>query len=182
LSDRKTADTRAQVLLLATAAAVVVADQIVKKIVVGALDVGEPVDVIGSFVRFTRTSNTGGAFGLFRGHANLFMLVAAAAAVGIAAFSRMLARTSRIERAAFSLILGGAVGNLVDRIRLGAVVDFIDVGGSAYRWPAFNVADSCVTIGVTLLAVSLVFFRTAPSELREAPPGPGARTDAGAGR
>ncbi len=65
------------------------------------------------------------------------------------------------------------MGNLIDRIRLGSVIDFVDIGGSAYRLPAFNVADSAITIGVTLLAVSLVFFSSAANG-REPEPDPGA--------
>ncbi|MBN2564433.1 MAG: signal peptidase II [Candidatus Eisenbacteria bacterium] len=182
MSDSSGTASRAQARLLLTALAVTVADQAVKRAVASATRIGESVDVIGSFVRITRTSNTGGAFGIFRGRAGWFIVVSVLAAAAIVAFSRQLAKARRIEQTAFALILGGAVGNLIDRIRVGAVVDFIDIGGSAYRWPAFNVADSCITIGVTLLAVSLVFLRSVPSELREAPPGSGARTDAGDGR
>jgi signal peptidase II len=173
---------RAQVALLTSALGITVLDQAVKRAVVATMNLGESVDVIGTFVRLTRTSNTGGAFGLLRGRGSWFIMVSILAAAAIVALSRRLAASPRIERIAFSLILGGAVGNLIDRIRLGAVVDFVDIGGSAYRWPAFNVADSCITIGVTLLAVSLVLLRKAPSGFRDAPPGSGGRTDAGDAR
>jgi signal peptidase II len=134
-------------------------DQVVKRVVVDAMEMGQSIDVVGSCVRLTRTSNTGGAFGLLRGRGNWFIVVSIIAALAIAALSRQIVRGGRrIERLAFGLILGGALGNLIDRIRLGAVIDFIDIGGSGYRWPAFNVADSAITIGVTLLAISLVFF------------------------
>jgi signal peptidase II len=170
---------RAQIALLTSALGIAVLDQAVKKVVVTTMSPGESVDVVGAFVRLTRTSNTGGAFGLLRGRASWFIAVSLLATAAIVVFSRRLAASQPIERIAFSLILGGAVGNLIDRVRIGAVVDFVDIGGSVWRWPAFNVADSCITIGVTLLAVSLVFLRKAPSELREAPPGSGASTDAG---
>lgn len=156
--DSRGALSRAQLWLLTTALAITVLDQVVKRVVVRTMELGQSVDVVGSFVRLTRTSNTGGAFGLLRGRGSWFVVVSLAAAVAIAAFSRQIARARRIERVAFALIMGGALGNLLDRVRTGAVVDFIDVGGSAYRWPAFNVADSAITIGVTLLAVSLVFL------------------------
>ena len=149
---------RAQLWLFSTALVITALDQVVKRVVVNAMEMGQAIDVIGSFVRLTRTSNTGGAFGLLRGRGNWFIVVSFVAALAIAALSRQIARGRRVERLAFGLILGGAVGNLIDRIRLGAVIDFIDIGGSGYRWPAFNVADSAITIGVTLLAVSLVFF------------------------
>lgn len=149
---------RAQLWLFSTALVITALDQVVKRVVVNAMEMGQAIDVVGSFVRLTRTSNTGGAFGLLRGRGNWFIVVSFVAALAIAALSRQIARGRRVERLAFGLILGGAVGNLIDRVRLGAVIDFIDIGGSGYRWPAFNVADSAITIGVTLLAVGLVFF------------------------
>jgi len=150
--------TRAQLTLLSTALVITALDQVVKRVVVNAMEIGQSIDVLGTVVRLTRTSNTGGAFGLLRGRGSWFVAVSFIAAVAIAALSRQIARGRRIERLAFALVLGGAVGNLIDRIRLGAVIDFVDIGGSAYRWPAFNVADSAITIGVTLLAISLVFL------------------------
>jgi signal peptidase II len=145
--------------LFSTALVITALDQVVKGVVVRAMEMHQSIDVVGSFIRLTRTSNTGGAFGLLRGRGNWFVAVSIAAALAIVALSRQIARGARgIERLAFGLILGGAVGNLIDRVRIGSVTDFIDIGGSAYRWPAFNVADSAITIGVTLLAISLVFF------------------------
>jgi signal peptidase II len=135
--------TRAQLWLFSTALVITALDQVVKRVVVNTMELHQSIDVVGTFVRLTRTANTGGAFG---------------AALAIAALSRQIARGRRIERLAFGLIMGGALGNLIDRIRLGSVIDFVDIGGSAYRWPAFNVADSAITIGVTLLAVSIVFL------------------------
>jgi signal peptidase II len=157
-SGSERAATRAQIILLSTALVIIVLDQVVKRVVVNTMEIGRSIDVVGSFVRLTRTSNTGGAFGLLSGRGNWFIVVSVAAALAITALSRQIARGRRIERFAFSLILGGAVGNLIDRVRLHSVVDFVDIGGSAYRWPAFNVADSAITIGVTLLAIVLLFL------------------------
>jgi signal peptidase II len=148
--------------LFSTALVIAALDQVVKRMVVNALQLGQSIDVVGSIVRLTRTSNTGGAFGLLRGRGNWFIVVSLVAALAIAAMSRQIARGRRIERLAFGLIMGGAVGNLIDRVRIGSVVDFIDIGGSGYRFAAFNVADSAITIGVTLLAVSLIFLAGAP--------------------
>jgi signal peptidase II len=144
--------------MFATALAIIVADQIVKRVVVASLTLGEPVNVLGSFARFTRAENTGAAFGVFRGRGVWFIVVSAAASIAIAAFSREIAKMRRWEQVAFGLILGGALGNLIDRLRLGAVVDFIDLGVNDARFAAFNVADSAITIGVTLLAVHLLFL------------------------
>lgn len=155
---------RAQLWLFSTALVITALDQVVKRVVVNAMQLGQSIDVVGKVVRLTRTSNTGGAFGLLRGRSHWFIVVAFVAALVIAVLSRQIARGRRIERLAFGLIMGGAVGNLIDRIRLGSVVDFIDIGGSAYRWPAFNVADSAITIGVTLLAISIIFLGAAANE------------------
>lgn len=164
---------RAQLWLFSTALVIAALDQVVKRVVVNAMQLGQSIDVVGSVVRLTRTSNTGGAFGLLRGRGSWFIVVSLVAALAIAAMSRQIAKGRRIERLAFGLIMGGAVGNLIDRIRVGSVTDFVDIGGSVYRFPAFNVADSAITIGVTLLAVSLVFFGAAANG-REPEPDPGA--------
>ena len=75
----------------------------------------------------------------------------------------------RWEQIAFGLVLGGAVGNLIDRVRFGAVVDFLDFGVGDLRWPAFNIADSAITVGVVLLAVNVVFFAGPASDGDGAP-------------
>ena len=78
---------------------------------------------------------------------------------------RVLPGGSRLDQIAIGLIFGGAIGNLIDRVRFGAVVDFVDVHLRGYHWPAFNVADSAISVGVVLLALRL-FFRPAPLEPR----------------
>ncbi|MFH1502160.1 MAG: signal peptidase II [Candidatus Eisenbacteria bacterium] len=143
--------------LFVTALSITVLDQVVKKVVTSVMELGQSVDLIGTVVRFTRTSNTGAAFGMMRGRSFLFIIVSSAAVVAISAFSRQIARQRTWEQAAFGLILGGAVGNLIDRIRLGAVIDFINIGVGDLRWPYFNVADSAITIGVVILAFHLLF-------------------------
>jgi len=148
--------------LFATAVVVAVADQVVKKMITAAIGLGRSVDLLGPFVRLTHTSNTGAAFGILRGRGPWFVVIAAAAALAIVAFRREIASMRAWEQVSFGLILGGAVGNLIDRLRLGAVVDFIDIGVGDLRWPAFNVADSAITIGVVVLAINLL-FRSRPS-------------------
>ncbi|MBM3307306.1 MAG: signal peptidase II [Candidatus Eisenbacteria bacterium] len=153
--------------LLWTGLAVLVADQAVKRLVVALMALGDSVEVLGPAVRITRTENTGAAFGLFRGGGAVFVVVSALASVCIIALSRRIARLRRVEQLAFALVLGGALGNLVDRVRHGAVVDFIDIGIRDLRWPAFNVADSAIVIGVALLAARFLLFphRSEPAEL-----------------
>ena len=151
--------------MFVTALLVTVSDQVVKRVVTIVMDLGQSVDFLGSVVRFTRMANTGAAFGMMKGRSLWFIIISAAASVAIVAFHREIAKMRPMERLAFGLILGGAVGNLIDRVRVGAVVDFIDIGIGSLRWPAFNVVDSAITIGVTILAFYLLFRpRPAPSE------------------
>lgn len=143
--------------MFVTALCITVADQVVKKVVTVVMDLGQSIDFLGSVVRFTRMANTGAAFGMMKGRSLWFVIVSAVASVAIMAFHREIAKMRSMERLAFGLILGGAVGNLIDRLRVGAVIDFIDIGVGGVRWPAFNVADSAITIGVTILAFHLLF-------------------------
>lgn len=149
--------------MFVTALCVTVADQVVKKVVTMVMDLGESVDFLGSIVRFTRMANTGAAFGMMKGRSLVFIVISAAASIAIIAFHREITKMRSLERLAFGLILGGAVGNLIDRVRVGAVVDFIDIGAGSLRWPAFNVADSAITIGVVILAFHLLFRPRAAS-------------------
>jgi len=153
-----------------TAFIIVLADQVVKKVVTTVMELGESVDFLGSLVRFTRTANTGAAFGLMRGRSLIFIIVSAVASIAIAVSHRQIARLRPLEQVAFGLIMGGALGNLIDRVRLGAVVDFINIGIGDLRWPYFNVADSAITIGVTVLAFHILFLsRGRETEETEAP-------------
>ena len=139
--------------LLLTALAVAVVDQVVKRVVVGALRLGSSVDVLGSFFRITRTENTGAAFGIFKSRPHLFVVVAI---LSVFLIVYLLSRRRNMfafpERLALYFILGGTFGNLLDRIRLGYVVDFIDLR----IWPVFNVADSFITIGAVMLCWSIL--------------------------
>lgn len=132
------------------AALVVAADQLTKSAVTTRILPGEAVDVLGP-LRFTLSYNDGIAFGLAGGKGILVILLAVVALIALGAFiATAPARWPTVI--AGGLILGGAVGNLVDRFRIGHVTDFILLPG----WPAFNLADSAITIGVILLAWWLV--------------------------
>lgn len=144
--------------LFATALLIIISDQVVKGVVVNVLGMGETRNVWGTFFRLTRTENTGAAFGIFQGQSTWFIVISALAAAAIIFFRREIARMRALHQIAFGLILGGAVGNLIDRVRLGAVVDYLDLGFGSARWPAFNIADSAISIGVVLLAVHLIFM------------------------
>jgi signal peptidase II len=146
------------------AAGVLVLDQVTKAVVSTTLKMGESHPVIPGFFNLTRVHNTGAAFGLLAGQASPlrtgFFLVVSLVAMGVVLW--MLYRLppgQEVELVALSLILGGALGNVFDRVRLGEVVDFIDVYYRSYHWPAFNVADSAISIGVLLLLYRLVFAK-----------------------
>jgi signal peptidase II len=151
-------------LALVLATAVFVADQLTKVWALQRLDATQPVVVIPEFFHLVLVMNPGVAFGIFAGVpprwrwiVSLFSLTALAL-LGSLAF-RILPRGSLLARVAIGLVFGGAAGNLLDRWRHGAVVDFIDVFWRTYHWPAFNVADSAITVGVCLLAAELVVGR-----------------------
>jgi signal peptidase II len=122
------------------------ADQLTKALVVSSFAPGERLPLL-PILHLTYVQNTGAAFGLFKGHQGFFIIVSL---LVIGAIAWELA-TRRVHAAAAlwgcGLALGGAAGNLVDRLRLGYVIDFIDLR----VWPVFNVGDSAITIGVTLL-------------------------------
>lgn len=129
------------------AAAVVAADQLTKLAVVGAVSEGSTVRVIDDWLVISHVRNTGAAFGVLRGFGGVLALIALIGVIVIAAF--LLRRPPAIAGTAAALILGGALGNLGDRLFRGSVVDFVD-----FRyWPAFNVADAAITIGAILLVL-----------------------------
>ena len=134
--------------------AVVALDIWTKRLATAFLAGRAPVDVLGEFVRLTYTRNSGVAFGLGAGVPFPYYLFSfAAVAVILYLFARQRAGGTA-RQVALSLVLGGAVGNLIDRLASGEVVDFIEIGYGRWHWPVFNVADSAVTIGVTLFALT----------------------------
>jgi signal peptidase II len=139
----------------ACALAVVALDQLTKRIASEHLFPGQPVPVLGDVVRLTLVHNTGAAFGLFPGSRVPFIVISVLAVGVVLYLFRRESYRSAASRVLLGCILGGAVGNLIDRVRLGWVVDFVDIGVCSLRWPVFNVADSAVTLGVILLAWNL---------------------------
>lgn len=120
---------------------------------------GDSVPLVSDFVRLTFVRNSGTAFGLLSGN-NLALVFTTLLA--IAALLILVFRSRKTDgRLAFPLVLvlGGALGNLIDRIRLGEVIDFIDIGFESFRWPVFNVADIAVTLGVALFCYHSIFSK-----------------------
>ena len=151
--------------VIAIAAVIVVLDQLTKLIALSRLTPGVPVAVIEGFAALTLVMNPGLAFGLLAGIpagwrwiVGLLSLIALVVLLRVAL--RILPSGGWREQSAIGLIFGGAVGNLIDRTRFGAVVDFVDVYYRAWHWPAFNVADSAISIGVAVLALVVLFDRS----------------------
>lgn len=138
-------------------AVVLTLDILTKFWVVRTFDLYETTPVLGDFFRFTYTHNRGAAFGIDIGeHSRIFFLVLSLVALGVlGAIYRATPAWDRLRVLALSLVAGGALGNILDRIRYErGVVDFLDFGLGASRFPVFNIADTAVTIGATLLLIS----------------------------
>ena len=137
------------------AAAVAAADQLTKLAAVRALVLHEPVAVL-PFVNLTLVHNRGAAFSFLAGAGGwqrwFFIVLTLVIAAAIAAWLARGAWRRGATATSLALVLGGAVGNLVDRVRLGYVIDFVDVHAAGWHWPAFNVADAAISCGAVLLA------------------------------
>jgi signal peptidase II len=149
---------RATVILAVTAVLIYIADQVTKALVVASLDVGERVQVIGDLVWLWHLRNTGAAFSLLPGAIWLFVPITILALGMVAWFHRQFRDRGPWIHVILGVVLGGTLGNLTDRLRFGYVVDFVSVGVGDLRWPAFNVADPSVVIGIGVLVVYLTFF------------------------
>jgi len=127
---------------------VIILDFFTKKLVVARVPFYESIAVL-PFLRIVHVENKGAAFGLFSSLGNSVFMAVAVFAVAMIVFY-LLKHSQGKEVYALSLIIGGAIGNLIDRIRIGKVIDFIDFYVGDWHWPAFNVADSALTIGIVL--------------------------------
>ena len=159
------AERRPVLVIAVIAVVVVVLDQLTKLVVLDRLAPGAPVTVVPGLVALTLVMNPGLAFGLLAGVPPgwrwiVVPLSLLALLVLLRVALRILPTGGWRERSAIGLVFGGAVGNLIDRARFGAVVDFVDVHFRGYHWPAFNVADSAITIGVAMLALAALADRS----------------------
>ena len=141
---------------------IVFVDQLTKFFILKHLLLGQTVPAIPGVFNITHVQNPGGAFGflanLSPGMRTIIFLFISSLAVGlILYFYVKTPRTHGWLAAGFALIFGGAIGNLIDRIRFGVVTDFLDFYISKYHWPAFNVADSAITIGIGIFVFHLLF-------------------------
>lgn len=140
---------------LGLAAVVLVVDQVAKAWLTSFLGPGESVEVVGDYVRLVHARNAGGLFGFLQGQALPFAIVSVVV-VGLIVLYHGRGGRDLYMSVTLGLLLGGALGNLTDRIRLGYVVDFVDAGVGDVRWWAFNVADSAFVVGVIVLSAYML--------------------------
>ncbi len=142
------------------ATVIVIADQITKYIATVKLEMFETVAVMPMF-NFTLMHNEGAAFSFLSDAGGwqrwFFTIISFIVSIALIVWIKKLKPEEKLQALAFSFILGGAIGNLIDRLFLGYVIDFIDIYYNASHWPAFNIADSAITIGVVILIVDTVF-------------------------
>lgn len=143
---------------LGVAAAVILLDQLTKWLIIGLMRPPRVIEIT-SFFNLVVGWNRGVSFGLFNNDSplNAWILIAVALAI-VAVLMIWLSKTDRWPVAiGLALVIGGAIGNVIDRLRFGAVFDFLDVHAFGFHWPAFNVADSAITVGAVVLVVDSLF-------------------------
>lgn len=148
--------------LAVVAGLVILADQITKALIFKYLPYHQSITIIAGFFDLTHIHNPGGAFGLMANMSEtvrtVVFLFASSIAVGlIFYFYKKTPPSYAFLTIGFALIFGGAIGNLIDRVRLGIVIDFLDVYIGTYHWPAFNIADSAITVGIGIFGFHLLF-------------------------
>jgi len=161
---------------LAISLAVLFLDQWTKGAITRTMDVHQSRSIVPDFFDLTYVRNTGAAFGLFASvdsslKAVLLNSVAVIVFLIVSAYALRSSHKSVRLQVGLALILGGAVGNLLDRVRFGYVVDFLDFAVSGHHWPAFNVADSAICIGVGLLFLDMLGSEDTPAERPHPAPG-----------
>lgn len=145
-----------------TAAIIILLDQVTKILILQNFQMYDSVSVVPGFFNLTHIRNPGGAFGVLAGGGstlrNVLFLGAGSVALGmILFFLRATPDKDRLMRFTLALIFGGAIGNIIDRLRFGEVVDFLDFYLGSLHWPAFNVADSAITVGIGLFVYHIIF-------------------------
>lgn len=141
---------------------VVLIDQITKALILNNLPLYNSITVVPGFFNITHIHNPGGAFGFLANQGaglrkTVFLFVSLLAVCLIFWFYKKTPTTHRILATGFAMIFGGAIGNLIDRVRFGKVVDFLDFYIGNLHWPAFNIADSAITVGIGIFILHIVF-------------------------
>ena len=153
---------------LVTAILITVSDQLTKQIVRYTFRLGESRPVIDGFFDLTYVQNTGAAWGVFREHGEVLIVISIVMLILMLVFRRSFLSPAWEHQLAFGLLVGGIIGNLMDRVRVHAVTDFLLFYIKTYQWPAFNVADSAICVGVVIYMASVFWLKGHP--LHE-PPG-----------
>ena len=146
-------------ILLVTALVILVADQLTKALVVANVAVGERVNLIGDLVQVWHAQNRGASFSLLQGASLLFLVVSILSVGLVVYFHRTLRSRGWWLHLVLGVVLGGTLGNFVDRLRQGAVTDWLSIGIGDLRWPTFNVADSSLVVGIGILVLYLLLDR-----------------------
>lgn len=148
-------------ILIIFSIAIFILDQITKYIIYHNMRFGQSIHVIGDFFMITYTRNYGAAFSILsNANANFrtpfFLGISVITIILIIIFYKRIVKTGKLAQVSFGLILGGASGNLMDRIRWGNIVDFLDFGIKNVRWPVFNIADSSICTGVAVMIILMM--------------------------
>jgi len=154
---------------------IVVLDQVTKLLVIRRLPLYEDVPLISGLLSLQHVRNSGAVFGIFSGtdipgKPYVFALLSTIALAALTYYARTIPREERLPRFALSLVIGGAIGNLIDRVRFGYVIDFVKMYWENHVWPNYNVADSAISVGLVLL----VFDSFRPRDRETAPAAPSA--------
>ena len=156
---------RAELLAMGvTAALILLADQATKALVVSSIEVGGRVQLVGDLLVLWHVRNAGAAFSIFQGGQAFFLVVTVFAFGLLIYFHRAFRGRGPLLHVVLGLVLGGTLGNLLDRVRLGYVTDFVSVGIGDLRWPTWNVADASIVVGILALVGYLTFGDRARSE------------------
>lgn len=139
---------------------IIAIDQLTKWIVVRTMEIGERIPVIENFFYLTSHRNSGAAWGILEGQMMFFYIITVIFVIGAIYYMEKYAREDKLLAISLGLVLGGAIGNFIDRLLHQEVVDFFDFYLFGYNFPIFNVADSALTIGVILVIIATIFDET----------------------
>ncbi|SDW03096.1 signal peptidase II Aspartic peptidase. MEROPS family A08 [Marinococcus luteus] len=137
------------------AALIIIFDQVTKYIVAASMRIGESIEVVPSFLYLTSHRNAGAAFGILQGQRWFFLIITIVVIAVVVYYMQQYGTLSFTFGIPLALVLGGAIGNFIDRMLFGEVVDFVDVYLFAYNYPIFNVADAALTVGVVWLIIGM---------------------------
>ena len=147
-------------------AASIVLDQVTKMWAIAVLKNGGSIKLIGDFLRFTYAENRGAAFSILQNQRIFFLIITIIMLIVLAYIYFKTKNITKLSKLSIGMIAGGAIGNFIDRVRFGYVVDFIDVRfGSIYNFPIFNIADSFVVCGTILMIILILFNKFEKSEI-----------------